>query len=88
MNGGTNGCFFSHNKEAKVSNLKYLTMALIAFGALANAHEDHEDLGREFVIIMVLFLMLKRIMKILGVVCHHHGALANAHEDHEDLGRE
>ena len=39
-------------------------------------------------VIMVLFLMLKRIMKILGVVCHHHGALANAHEDHEDLGRE
>ena len=43
MNGGTNGCFFSHTKEAKVSNLKYLTMALIASGALANAHEDHEE---------------------------------------------
>ena len=47
MNGGTNGCFFSHSKEAKVFNLKYLTMALIASGALANAHEDHEDLWRE-----------------------------------------
>ena len=68
--------------------MKILGVVCHHHSALANAHEDHEDLGREFVIIMVLFLMLKRIMKILGVVCHHHGALANAHENHEDLGRE
>ena len=36
MNGGTNGCFFSHSKEAKVSNLKYLTMALIASDVMLN----------------------------------------------------
>ena len=63
---------FSHSKEAKVFNLKYLTMALIASDVMLNHLPPLHD--------------QKHIRSSVCRHHRHHGALPNAHEDHEDLG--